>query len=101
MLEEDGEIPFLDADPLDAGMASFDDSPEPSPDERALQNIISELRKKGGRSEESLEEIAVTLYNKVCESIRTKQASDEQVRRAAALFGEEPAGLVSRLESSD
>ena len=94
---EDGEIPFLDADPLHSGIEAREESTPRTADDLAIERVCNRLRQQGGRSEEVLEEISVDLYNKLCENIRSGRASEEQLRSAAELFGENPDDLRARL----
>lgn len=100
-----GEIPLLDADRLDDhanavargnGAASFGDVD----DDRALGRLIEKLKGTSvaaSKSDEDLQDMAIDLYNKMCDPIRTGRATDEQIARAAQIFGESPDHLSERL----
>lgn len=96
---EDGEIPFLDADPLHEGMEFYEQERPLGVDEAAIEHIAERLRKQGGRSAETIEEVSVDLYNKICENIRSGRASRDQIQSAAELFRENPQELLDRLRS--
>lgn len=97
-MTEDGEIPFLDADPLSESIVQDEHELSEDQDERALRSIADKLRLRGGRSEDQIEELAVNLYNRFCEEIRSGRASSSQLRQAADLFGESPEELQARLQ---
>lgn len=96
---EDGEIPFLDADPLTHNIRAEEKEAAQNEDDVAIERIRNRLRSQGGRSEEQLEEISVDLYNKICEGIRSGVSSRKQIEEAALLFGEDPEDLLHRLRS--
>lgn len=102
----DGEIPLLDADRLDdhvdavardAGAAGrFGDDA----DGRAANRLFERLRRTptGQRlSEEELEDHALELYRRACDLITSGRADEAQLRKTAAMFGEDPEELKLRL----
>lgn len=104
-----GEIPLLDADRLDDHVSraatetdtgtSFGD-PD---DDRALRRLISRLRRipaTAKLSDDELEDRAIDLYNRTCDKIRSGRATEREVAKAAALFGESPEHLRERLSPS-
>lgn len=102
----DGEIPLLDADRLDdhadaaareiGGASPFGDDA----DGRAIGRLHERLRRtlKGRRmSDEQLEDLAIDLYNRACKLITSGEADEAQIRKTAAMFGEDPEELKARL----
>jgi len=104
-VREQGEIDLLDAERLEdqaehearsAAGISFGDKD----DDQAIRQVMDKLRKTptGARwDEDTLTEKAIDLYNSLCERIRNGSASSEQVTQTAAMFGEAPAKLKTRL----
>lgn len=107
---EEGEIAALDADRLEdlTGVAAkpqatgtrFGDAD----DDRAIRGMIAQLKRTpSGRSlsDEQLEDRAIAMYNAVCENISSGKASEDQVLRAAQIFGESPTELRGRLAAAE
>ncbi len=101
-----GEIALLDADRI------TDHTDQAAPDVQSASGFgndhddraIARLREKlasapssRGLDPDAIEDRAIDLYNRSCDLIRSGRASAEQVAKIAALFGEEPAALQTRL----
>jgi hypothetical protein len=102
----EGEIALIDADRLEdhAGAAARNTTNSvfgDRDDDRALGRMIAQLKRTpaGARtSDEDLQDKAIDLYNKICDNIRRRTATPEQVAQAAQLFGESPEHLQERLD---
>lgn len=100
-----GEIPLLDADRLDdhadaVARATSGSSFGDVDDDRAITRLVDKLKTTsvGARaSDERLQDMAIDLYNRLCDEIRTGNASAEKVAETARLFGESPDHLSERL----
>lgn len=100
---DDGEIAFLDADPLEeaTGIETIDSQLEVvDPDTAAINNLVRKLSSTAagqGASSEKLFDTAAALYSKNCDLIASGKATEEQIEKAAALFGESVESLKARL----
>jgi hypothetical protein len=108
-MNEDGEIPLLDADRLDdhhkrtardAHPETEDKSYGSAADTRAILSLISHLRKTpGGKdlSAEKVEDRAIALYGKFCQMILEDSASASQKKKISELLGEDSDVVKARL----
>jgi hypothetical protein len=107
----DGEITLLS----EQGVENIDDLQQQAAGEdsqqrfgddhehQAIVNIISHLRttERGQRaSSEQLEDLAIDLYNRVCQGIRGGQLSEPQIAQAAKIFGQRPEQLQQQVLES-
>lgn len=107
MKKDNGEIEFIDADPLvkikDLTKSEDFESMEENIDEKAISFIADHLRrlkKYRDLSEEYIDDLAVDLYNKNCSLIRTGRASNEQILNLANIINEKADSLKNRLINS-
>jgi hypothetical protein len=105
---QDGEIALLS----DQGIENIDSfqhqeagqAPETrfgSPEEhQAIVNTIDHLRRTPTgqkHSAEELEDLAIDLYNRICQGIRASRLTTEEIKRAAKIFGQDPEALSRRI----
>jgi hypothetical protein len=72
-------------------------------DDRAIANITAHLRRTRSGSkldDDGVQDLAIDLYNRVCEKIRANRMSWDQIQKSAEIFGEEPQALSERLHNN-
>jgi len=75
-------------------------------DDHAIGNVINHLRRvrqsanSGATDEDKLQDLAIDLYNNICDRIRAGRMSWPQIEHAAGIFGEDPEKLANRLIDS-